>query len=183
MKEKTVEKVWEVTKKVTSYIAEDGTEFEGENAQIKCMIYEDELKLNEYWKKYSVKKTYVPDFIYPEAVYGISFLFPKDGVEFEVAELLRIYMNYNLIFNEDKIEIGQVFDLENVFSDDMNFTRPLSLERGKRYLFYFVWKDNIDNWDYYFKELVSEEKARNSLKEEIREFEKMFDTEWNNENI
>ena len=26
MKEKTVEKVWEVTKKVTSYIAEDGTE-------------------------------------------------------------------------------------------------------------------------------------------------------------
>lgn len=181
MKEKTVEKVWEVTKKVTSYIAEDGTEFERHED---CEKYEDEIKLNKYWKKYDVRKTYVPTFIAGDSCgHGISFRFTEDGSEDEIKELINIFRNYEISLKDDRMIINWTYVLYNVRDEEMSVHFHVPLEKDKRYLFYFVWKINDDDYDYYSMELVSEEKARNSLKEEIREFKKMFDTEWNNENI
>ena len=60
MTEKNIEKTFEITNIIKTYVAEDGKEF---NDMDKCVTYEDELFFNRYVDKYKIKSISVPTFI------------------------------------------------------------------------------------------------------------------------
>lgn len=175
MVEKTVEKAFEITKTVKTYIAKDGQEF---NNMDECITYESELDLNCYADKYKMKFIEVPVFICSdEYVHGISFYFPKDGNEDEVARLLAIFQNYDIRKQCGRWEIYCARNLSNVRDSDFEIKMPL-LNKGENYIFCFYWKTYNDDWDDFYNEVFSKEKALAKLKDEIKSFEEIFGTKF-----
>lgn len=172
MKEKTVEKTCEITNTVKTYITEDGKEFS--NAD-ECITYESELDLNRYADKYKMKLISVPTFVCEDDnVYGVSFYFPQDGDKNEVIRLLSIYQNYSIYKECDKWEIDFSRNLSNVRDSDFKIEIPFELNKGDDYIFYYCWERYNDDWDYFYNQIVSKEKAMTKLKKEIERFEKIF---------
>lgn len=60
MTEKNIEKTFEITNIVKTYVADDGKEFSDMN---ECVTYENELFFNRYADKYKIKSISVPTFI------------------------------------------------------------------------------------------------------------------------
>lgn len=176
MKEKTVE----VKNKIIMYIAEDGTEFKSRD---ECERHEDEVLLNRYADKYKMNFISVPTFICnDDHAYGVSFNFPQDGDKNEVIRLLSIYQNYHIDKECDKWEIDFSRNFSNVRNSDLNIEISCELNKGDDYIFYYCWERDNDDWDYFYNQIVSKEKAMTKLKKEISEFEKLFNTERNKEN-
>lgn len=169
MKEKTVE----ITNTVKTYIAEDGTEFKSRD---ECEKYEDEVLLNRYADKYKMNLISVPTFICDDNnhVHGVSFNFPQDGDKNEVIILLSIYQNYAIDKYCDKWEVDFSRNLSNVSDSDFKIEIPFELNKGDDYIFYFCWERDNDDWDYFYNQIVSKEKAMTKLKKEIERFEKIF---------
>lgn len=175
MREKTVEKTYEITNTVKTYIAKDGKEFNDMN---ECMTYESELDLNRYADKYKIKFIEVPNFICNDNhVHGISFYFPQDGDKNEIIRLLSIFQNYEIYKNDkngNNWEIDFLRNLSNVRDSDFEI-KMLSLNKGDNYIFYFCWEEYNDDYDYFWNEIVSKEKAITKLKKEIKRFEEIFE--------
>lgn len=175
MTEKTTEKTYEIINTVKTYIAKDGKEFDDMD---KCRIYESELDLNHYANKYKMKSVSVPTFICDDDhVHGISFYFPQDGDEDEVIRLLNIYQNYEISKNCSEMKIDWVRDLSNVRDSDFKINIPL-LNKEETYIFYFCWKEDNDDYDYFYNQVVSKETAMDELKKEIKRFEEIFETKF-----
>ncbi len=169
MTEKTIEKA-KIFKEKT-YVAKDGKEFDSKD---KCITYEDELCLNYLADKYRMKFSSVPTFICDDSfVRGITFYFPQDGNEDEVLKLLYIFQNYEINKDGDRWEIDWARNLSNVKDSSFNIKMP-SLTKGEIYIFYFCWQEECDSYDYFYKEIVSSEKAKSLLKKEIKNFEEIF---------
>lgn len=178
MTEKTTEKTYEITNTVKTYIAEDGKEFSDVD---ECITYENELFLNHCADKYKIKSISVPAFICDDNdVLGISFLFPKDGDEDEVIRLLSIYQNYEISISSDKWKIEWTRDLSNVRDSDFKINLPL-LNKKENYIFYFCWEEDNDNYDYFYNQVVSKEIAIAELEKEIKSFEAIFETKFEEE--
>jgi hypothetical protein len=175
MTEKTTEKTYEITNTIKTYIAEDGKEFSDMN---ECVTYERELFFNRCVDKYKIKSISVPTFICDDDyVHGISFYFPQDGNEEEVTKLLSIYQNYEISKNCDKWELHCVRDLSNVRDSSFEIKMP-SLNKEENYIFYFCWKEDNDDYDYFYNQVVSKETAMVELKKEIKRFEVIFGTKF-----
>ena len=176
MTEKTIEKTYEITNTVKTYIAEDGKEF---NDKDECITYENELLLNRYADKYKIKFISVPTFICDDDyVHGISFYFPQDGDKNELIKLLSIYQNYEISENCDKVEIKWDRNLNNVRDSDFEIKIPFELNKGENYVFYFCWQEYNDDYDTFYNQVVSKETAMDELKKEIKSFEAIFGTKF-----
>jgi hypothetical protein len=176
MTEKTIEKTFEITKNIKTYIAEDGKEF---SDMTECMTYEDELFFNRYADKYKMKSISVPTFICDDNhVRGISFYFPQDGDEDEVIRFLSIYQNYETSENCGKVKIGWARNLSNVRDSNLKIKIPFELNKGNNYVFYFCWEECNDDYDYFYNQVVSKETAMTELKKEIKRFEVIFGTKF-----
>lgn len=174
MTEKTIEKTYEITNTVKTYIAEDGKEFSDIE---KCVTYERELFLNRCVDKYKIKSISVPTFVCnDDHVHGISFYFPQDGNE-EVTKLLSIYQNYEISKKCDKWELYCVRNLSNVRDSDFKIKMPL-LNKEENYIFYFCWREYNDDYDDFYNQVVSKETAMTELKKEIKSFEEIFETKF-----
>lgn len=176
MTEKTIEKTYEITNTVKTYIAEDGKEF---NDMDKCITYENELLLNRYADKYKIKFISVPTFICDDYhSHGISFYFPQDGDENEVIKLLSICQNYTICKQGEQWKIEYVKNLSNVRNSDLEIKIPFELNKGDNYIFYYCWQEYCDGYDYYHNRIVSKETTMVELKKEIKRFEVIFGTKF-----
>ena len=177
MKERIVEKTYEITNTVKTYIAEDGTEFKSRD---ECERYEDEVLLNRYADKYKMNLISVPTFICDDDdhVHGVSFNFPQDGDKNEVIRLLSIYQNYHIYEDCGKWKVDYSRDFNHVRDSDLKIEIPFELNKGDDYIFYFCWEEYCDSWDYFHNQIVSKEKAMTKLKKEIEKFEKIFGTKF-----
>ena len=176
MTEKNVEETFEITNVVKTYVAEDGKEFSDMD---KCVIYEDELFFNRYADKYKIKSISVPTFICnDEHVYGISFYFSQNGNKDELLRLLSIYQNYEISKSDNKWKIEWTRDLSNVRDSNFEIKIPFELNKGDSYIFYFCWGEYCDGYDYYHNQIISKEIAMTKLKEEIKSFEEIFGTKF-----
>ena len=147
MREKTVEKTFEITNTIKTYIAKDGKEFNNMN---ECMTYESELDLNRYADKYKIKFISVPTFVCEnDHVRGISFYFPQDGDKNEVIRLLSIFQNYEIVKKNSEWEIYCDRNLSNVRDSDFEIEIPFKLNKGDNYVFYFCWEEYNDGYDYF----------------------------------
>lgn len=180
MIKKTTEKTYEITNIVKTYIAKDDKEFSDMD---KCIIYESELDLNHYADKYKMKSISVPTFICDDDkhVYGISFYFPQDGNEDELKKLLTIYQNYKISENAEKWKIDWVRNLSNVRDSNFEIKIP-SLNKRDNYIFYFYWKECYEDYDYFYNQIVSKETAMAELEKEIKRFEVIFGTKFEEKN-
>lgn len=159
----TIKRVYAST--IKKYIAKDGKEFDKAD---ECITYESELDLNRLANKYKMKFVEVPTFICSDDhVHGISFHFPQDGNEDEVERLLYIFQNYEIDKNGNKWEIDFSRNLSNVHGSSFEIKIP-SLNKGNNYIFYFCWEECCDDYDYFYNEVVSKEKAMTKLEEETR---------------
>ena len=175
MTEKNIEKTFEITNIIKTYVAEDGKEFSDMD---KCVTYEDELFFNRYADKYKIKSISVPTFICDDNhVHGISFYFPQDGNKNELLRLLSIYQNYEINISSDKWKIEYDRNLSNVRDSNLEIKIP-SLNKGENYIFFFYWEECFDDYDYFYNKMVSKETAMAKLEEEIKEFEEIFETEF-----
>ena len=175
MTEKNIEKTFEITNIVKVYIADDGKEFSDMN---ECETYENELFFNRYADKYKIKSILVPTFIRDDNhVHGISFYFPQNGDEDEVMRLLSIYQNYEISKSDNKWKIEWTRDLSNVCNSNLEIKMP-SLNKGENYIFFFSWEEYSDDYDYYHNQIISKEIAMTKLKEEIKSFEEIFGTKF-----
>ena len=176
MTEKNIEKTFEITNVVKTYVAEDGKEFSDMD---KCVTYEDELFFNRYVDKYKIKSISVPTFICNDDAYvhGISFYFPQDGNKNELLRLLSIYQNYEISISSDKWKIEYDRNLSNVRDSNLEIKMP-SLNKGENYIFFFSWEEYCDGYDYYHNQIISKEIAMTKLEKEIKEFEEIFETEF-----
>lgn len=176
MTEKNVEETFEITNVVKTYVAEDGKEFSDMD---KCVTYEDELFFNRYVDKYKIKSISVPTFICNDDAYvhGISFYFPQDGNKNELLRLLSIYQNYEINKSDNKWKIEWTRDLSNVCNSNLEIKMP-SLNKGENYIFFFSWEEYSDDYDYYHNQIISKEIAMTKLEKEIKEFEEIFETEF-----
>ena len=163
MTEQTIKRVY--TSTIKKYIAKDGKEFDKAD---ECITYESELDLNRLANKYKMKFIEVPTFICSDDhVHGISFHFPQDGKEDEVERLLYIFQNYEIDKNDNKWEIDFSRNLSNVHGSAFEIKIP-SLNKGDNYIFYFCWEEHCDDYDYFYNEVVSKEKAMAKLEKETR---------------
>ena len=179
MTEKTIEKTFEITNIVKIYVAEDGKEFSDMN---ECVTYENELFLNHCADKYKIKFISVPTFICDDdRVRGISFYFPQNGDEDEVMRLLSIYQNYEISKIDNKWKIEWTRDLSNVCNSNLEIKMP-SLNKGDNYVFYFCWEERFDDYDYFYNKIISKEIAMTKLEEEIKRFEVIFGTKFEEKN-
>ena len=176
MPEKNIEKTFEITNVVKTYVAEDGKEFSDMD---KCVTYEDELFFNRYADKYKIKSISVPTFICNDDAYvhGISFYFPQDGNKNELLRLLSIYQNYEINKSDNKWKIEWTRDLSNVCNSNLEIKMP-SLNKGENYIFFFSWEEYSDDYDYYHNQIISKEIAMTKLEKEIKEFEEIFETKF-----
>ena len=176
MTEKNIEKTFEITNVVKTYVAEDGKEFSDMD---KCVTYENELFFNRYVDKYKIKSISVPTFICNDDAYvhGISFYFPQDGNKNELLRLLSIYQNYEISISSDKWKIEYDRNLSNVRDSNLEIKMP-SLNKGENYIFFFSWEEYCDGYDYYHNQIISKEIAMTKLEKEIKEFEEIFETEF-----
>lgn len=159
----TIKRVYAST--IKKYIAKDGKEFDKAD---ECIIYESELDLNRLANKYKMKFVEVPTFICSDDhVHGISFHFPQDGNEDEVERLLYIFQNYEIDKNDNKWEIDWNRNLSNVHGSAFEIKIP-SLNKGDSYIFYFCWEEHCDDYDYFYNEVVSKEKAMAKLENEMK---------------
>ena len=112
MTEKNIEKTFEITNIIKTYVADDGKEFSNMN---ECVIYENELFFNRYADKYTIKSISVPTFICNDDAYvhGISFYFPQDGNKNELLRLLSINQNYKINKSDNKWKIEWTRDISN----------------------------------------------------------------------
>lgn len=179
MTEKTTEKTYEITNTIKTYIADDGKEFSDMN---ECETYENELFFNRYADKYKIKSILVPTFICNEDVRGISFYFPQDGDEDEVIRFLDIYQNYEISKYCDKWKIEYDRNLSNVRNSNLEIKMPFELNKGDNYVFYFCWKECSDDYDYFYNKIVSKEIAMTKLEKEIKRFEEVFETKFEEKN-
>ena len=176
MTEKNVEKTFEITNTVKTYVADDGKEFSDMD---KCVIYEDELFFNRYGDKYKIKSIAVPTFICnDEYVHGISFYFSQNGNKDELLRLLSIYQNYEISKSDNKWKIEWTRDLSNVRDSNFEIKIPFELNKVDNYIFYFFWEEYFDDYDYYHNQIISKEIAMTKLEKEIKEFEEIFETEF-----
>ena len=177
MTEKNVEETFEITNVVKTYVAEDGKEFSDMD---KCVTYEDELFFNRYADKYKIKSISVPTFICNDDAYvhGISFYFPQDGNKNELLRLLSIYQNYEISKSDNKWKIEWTRDLSNVRDSNFEIKIPFELNKGDSYIFYFCWEECVDDYDYFYNKIISKEIAMTKLEKEIKEFEEIFETEF-----
>ena len=174
MTEKNIEKTFETTNIVKTYVADDGKEFSYMN---ECVTYENELFFNRYADKYTIKSISVPTFICDDDnVRGISFYFPQNGDEDEVMRLLSIYQNYGISKRDNKWKIDWVRNLSNAHDSNLEIKMP-SLNKGENYIF-FSWEECFDDYDYFCNKIVSKEIAMTKLEEEIKEFEEIFETKF-----
>lgn len=172
MREKTVEKTFEITNTIKTYIAKDGKEFNDMN---ECMSYESELDLNCYADKYKIKFIEVPNFICNDNhVHGILFYFPQDGDKNEVIRFLSIFQNYEIVKKNSEWEIYYDRNLSNVRDSDFEIEIPFELNKGDNYVFYFCWEEYNDGYDYFWNGIISKEKAMVRIEEEIKKFEEIF---------
>lgn len=180
MTEKNIEKTFEITNIIKTYVAEDGKEFSDMD---KCVTYEDELFFNRYVDKYKIKSISVPTFICNDDAYvhGISFYFPQDGNKNELLRLLSIYQNYEISISSDKWKIEHDRNLSNVRDSNLEIKMP-SLNKGDSYIFYFCWEECSDDYDYFYNKIVSKETAMIKLEEEIKRFEEIFETKFEEKN-
>ena len=176
MTEKNIEKTFEITNIVKVYIADDGKEFSDMD---KCVTYEDELFFNRYVDKYKIKSISVPTFICNDDAYvhGISFYFPQDGNKNELLRLLSIYQNYEINKSDNKWKIEWTRDLSNVCNSNLEIKIP-SLNKGENYIFFFSWEEYSDDYDYYHNQIISKEIVMTELEKEIKEFEEVFETKF-----
>ena len=177
MTEKNIEKTFEITNIVKVYIADDGKEFSDMD---KCVTYEDELFFNRYVDKYKIKSISVPTFICNDDdahVHGISFYFPQDGNKNELLRLLSIYQNYEISKSDNKWKIEWTRDLSNVCNSNLEIKIP-SLNKGENYIFFFSWEEYSDDYDYYHNQIISKEIVMTELEKEIKEFEEVFETKF-----
>lgn len=159
----TIKRVYAST--IKKYIAKDGKEFDKAD---ECIVYESELDLNRLANKYKMKFVEVPTFICSDDhVHGISFHFPQDGNEDEVERLLYIFQNYEIDKNGNNWEIDFSRNLSNVHGSSFEIKIP-SLNKGDNYIFYFCWEEYCDDYDYFYNEVVSKEKAMAKLEEETK---------------
>lgn len=173
------EKIFEITNVVKTYVADDGKEFSDMN---ECVTYENELFFNRYADKYKIKSISVPTFICDDnRVYGISFYFPQSGDEDEVIRFLDIYQNYEISKYCDKWKIEYDRNLSNVRNSNLEIKMP-SLNKGDHYVFYFCWEEYFDDYDYFYNKIVSKEIAMTELEKEIKEFEEIFETKFEEKN-
>ena len=180
MTEKNIEKTFEITNIIKTYVADDGKEFSNMN---ECVIYENELFFNRYADKYTIKSISVPTFICDDnRVYGISFYFPQSGDEDEVMRLLSIYQNYEISKSDNKWKIEWTRDLSNVCNSNLEIKMP-SLNKGENYIFFFSWEEYYDGYDYYHNQIISKEIAMTKLEKEIKEFEEIFETKFEEKKI
>lgn len=167
MTEKTIERVYAST--VKKYIARDGKEFDNRN---ECIDYESELDLNRLANKYKMKFVEIPTFICnDDHVHGVSFHFPQDGDKNEVIRLLSIFQNYEIDKNDKNWEIDFSRNLSNVRDSDFEIKIPFELNKGDNYIFYFYWEEYCDDYDGFYNEIVSKEKAMVKLEEEMRKLD------------
>lgn len=177
MTEKTTEKTYEITNTVKTYIAEDGKEFSDMD---KCITYEDELFFNRCSDKYKIKSISVPTFVCDcddKYLHGISFYFPQDGDEDELKRLLTTYQNYEISKDDEKWKIDWVRDLSNARDSDFEIKIP-SLNKKDNYIFYFYWKEYYEEYDNFYNKIVSKEIAMTKLENEIKRFEEIFGTKF-----
>lgn len=177
MTEKTVEKTYEITNTVKTYIAKDGKEFSDIN---ECVDYESELDLNHYADKYKIKSISVPTFICTDvlAVNGISFNFPQDGNKDELIRLLSIYQKYYIKKDCNKWKVDFPRNLRNIRDSDLEIKIPFELNKGDNYIFYCCWEEYNDDYDYFYNQIVSKETAMDNIKREIKRFEVIFGTKF-----
>lgn len=170
------EKTYEITNTIKKYIAEDGKEFSNMN---ECVVYESELDLNRYADKYKIKSISVPTFICADDyAYGISFYFPQDGDEDELKKLLSIYQNCYIKKDCNKWKVKFLRNFSNVHDSDLEIKIPFELNKGDNYIFYYCWNEYNDDYDYFHNQVVSKEHAMDNLKREIKNFEEIFETEF-----
>lgn len=137
---------------------------------------------NRYADKYKIKSISVPTFICNDNdVRGISFYFPQDGDEDEVIRFLDIYQNYEISKYCDKWKIEYDRNLSNVRNSNLEIKMP-SLNKGDSYIFYFCWEEYCDGYDYYHNQIISKEIAMTKLEKEIKEFEEIFETKFEEKN-
>lgn len=180
MTEKNIEKTFEITDIVKTYIADDGKEFSDMN---ECETYENELFFNRYADKYKIKSISVPTFICnDEYVHGILFYFPQNGDENEVIRFLSIYQNYEISKNNSKWKIEWTRDLSNVRDSNFEIKIPFELNKGENYIFFFSWEQCNNSYDYFYNKIVSKEIAMTELEKEIKEFEEIFETKFEEKN-
>ena len=133
--------------------------------------------------KYKIKSISVPTFICnDEYVHGISFYFPQNGDEDEVIRFLDIYQNYEISKYCDKWKIEYDRNLSNVRNSNLEIKMP-SLNKGENYIFFFSWEQCNNSYDYFYNKIVSKEIAMTELEEEIKRFEEVFETKFEEEKI
>ena len=138
-------------------------------------VYASTIKKYRLANKYKMKFVEVPTFICSDDhVHGISFHFPQDGKEDEVERLLYIFQNYEIDKNDNKWEIDWNRNLSNVHGSAFEIKIP-SLNKGDNYIFYFCWEEHCDDYDYFYNEIVSKEKAMAKLEKETKKRRRVKD--------
>ena len=91
--------------------------------------------------------------------------------------LLSIYQNYEISKSDNKWKIEWTRDLSNVCNSNLEIKMP-SLNKGENYIFFFSWEEYSDDYDYYHNQIISKEIAMTKLEKEIKEFEEIFETKF-----
>ena len=95
----------------------------------------------------------------------------------KVMRLLSIYQNYEISKSDNKWKIEWTRDLSNVCNSNLEIKIP-SLNKGENYIFFFSWEEYSDDYDYYHNQIISKEIAMTKLEKEIKEFEEIFETKF-----
>ena len=89
-----------------------------------------------------------------------------------------IYQNYEINKSDNKWKIEWTRNLSNVRDSNFEIKIPFELNKGDSYIFYFCWEEYCDGYDYFYNKIVSKEIAMTELEEEIKRFEEIFETKF-----
>ncbi len=89
---------------------------------------------------------------------------------------------YEISKSDNKWKIEWIRDLSNVRDSNFEIKIPFELNKGDNYVFYFCWEECFDDYDYFYNKIVSKEIAMTKLEKEIKRFEEVFETKFEEKN-
>lgn len=89
---------------------------------------------------------------------------------------------YEISKSDNKWKIEWIRDLSNIRDSDFEIKIPFELNKGDNYIFYFCWEVYCDKYDYFHNQIVSKEIVMTELEKEIKEFEEVFETKFEEKN-
>ena len=171
---KIVEKPEQVTqvKVKKAYVADDGTEF---NSYEDCYLYEVNLKLDTYIKKYNIRES---PYIEGITENSISYLLTYTGNKDDFIDCISILQNCAL--NKD-MKANYRYSFDNVCGSDLSLDKlkKETFKEGETYLFTVCWEGECDTYDIYYWLLYSAKDAFERVRKTVSTLEKAFNVKYN----